>query len=159
MYYLGFSVELTCDTSNDHAWEQPSLNCFLWTQIGDQSCIYNHGSFLDLTALAGLVCGVGCEDPKLPLASHGARILVWRERDQLKSYIFATQDFEMMCQFVSSIRTVMLQLRNIGWFLTSSLLFPKVLLCKLIMLIFINHLQCRKPWEKCSNIQSKIWLE
>jgi len=36
--------------------------------------------------------------------------------------------FEMMGQLVLGIRTVMLQLRNIGWFLTSSLLFPKVLL-------------------------------
>lgn len=85
MYYLGFSVELTCDTSNNHAWKQPSLNCLLWTQTRDQSCIYNHGSFLDLTALAGLVCGVGCEDPKLPLASHGALILVWREREKVPS--------------------------------------------------------------------------
>lgn len=65
---------------------------------------------------------------------------------QLKSYIFAIQVFEMMCQLVLGIRTVMLQLRNIvGWFLTSSLLFPKVLLCELIMLVFINHFQCRKP--------------
>lgn len=90
MSYLGFSVELTYDISNDHAWTQPSLNCLIWIQTRDQSCIYNYVSFLDLTALAGLLCGVGYEDPKLLLVSHGALIPGWRERERNFPVIFSS---------------------------------------------------------------------